>query len=125
MGSLSITVTLPWPSPKLTPNFKRRNHWSKYRSAAASYRQACFWQARESLGRSRFASLERIEISFFPPDLRHRDDDGMIGQFKSGRDGLASAIGIDDKYFRPSYSFHPPHRPDGKIVVTLTGEAVA
>ena len=123
MGSLSITITLPWPSPKLTPNFKRRNHWSKYRKTAKAYRNTCFALTKEVLGRQRFATLDLIEIEFFPPDLRGRDDDGMIGQFKNGRDGVAEAIGIDDKHWRPTYHFNPPHRPDGKIVVTITGEA--
>ena len=125
MGSLSITVTLPWPSPKLTLNFKRRHHWSKYYETARAYKATCFALTKKVLGRQRFAALDLVEIDFFPPDLRARDDDGMIGQFKNGRDGVADAIGIDDKHFRPAYRFHPPHRPDGKIVVTMNGEAMA
>lgn len=121
LAPLSITVTLPWPSHKLTPNFKRRNHWSKYRKTAKAYRATCFALTRETLGRRIMALLDGVEINFFPPDLRARDDDGMIGQFKAGRDGVADAIGIDDKHWHPIYHFHPPHRPDGKIIVTLNG----
>jgi crossover junction endodeoxyribonuclease RusA len=39
-------------------------------------------------------------LDFYPPDRRHRDDDNMIASFKAGRDGLALALGIDDKRFR-------------------------
>lgn len=38
-------------------------------------------------------------IDFYPPDKRHRDDDNMAAAFKSGRDGLADALKIDDKRF--------------------------
>ena len=38
-------------------------------------------------------------IDFYPPDRRARDDDNMIASFKSGRDGIADALGIDDKRF--------------------------
>ncbi len=39
-------------------------------------------------------------IDFYPPDRRHRDDDNMIAAFKSGRDGLADALKVNDKRFR-------------------------
>jgi crossover junction endodeoxyribonuclease RusA len=39
-------------------------------------------------------------IDFYPPDRRQRDDDNMIAAFKSGRDGLAQAFGVNDKRFR-------------------------
>lgn len=39
-------------------------------------------------------------VDFYPPDRRHRDDDNLIASFKAGRDGIALALGIDDKRFR-------------------------
>jgi crossover junction endodeoxyribonuclease RusA len=35
-------------------------------------------------------------LTFCPPDRRRRDDDNLVAAFKSGRDGLAEALGIDD-----------------------------
>jgi crossover junction endodeoxyribonuclease RusA len=45
---------------------------------------------------------ERIAmwLDFYPPDRRARDDDNIIASFKHGRDGVALALGIDDKRFR-------------------------
>lgn len=117
---LTIHITMAWPDKALTPNSKRSSHWSKYRKIAAAYRAACFWDAKQALGRNRFTSLPKIFIEFHPPDLRHRDDDGMIGAFKNGRDGVADAIGFDDRLWRPTYTFHPPHRPKGQVVMALT-----
>ena len=118
MGVL-IEITLPWPPLTLMPNAKRRAHWSSYSKDAKSYREACWALARKALGRKLFASCPAVEINFYPPDARNRDDDGMIGAFKNGRDGIADAIRWDDKHWRPQYHFHPPHRPDGKVVVVL------
>lgn len=117
---MSITVTLPWPPANLTPNAKRRLHWSKYRGDAKEYRNTCFWLAKEAMGRLRFAAPPSVSIEFHPPEARHRDADGMIGAFKNGQDGIAEAIGHDDRHWRPVHSFHAPHRPHGKVVVILT-----
>lgn len=39
-------------------------------------------------------------MTFYPPDRRYRDDDNMISAFKHGRDGVALALGVDDRRFR-------------------------
>jgi crossover junction endodeoxyribonuclease RusA len=38
-------------------------------------------------------------LEFYPPDRRPRDDDNMVASFKAGRDGIAQAMGINDKRF--------------------------
>ncbi|KPB75963.1 Uncharacterized protein AC505_3618 [Pseudomonas syringae pv. maculicola] len=40
-----------------------------------------------------------LSLEFIPPDRRRRDDDNCIAAFKSGRDGVAQALGIDDSRF--------------------------
>jgi crossover junction endodeoxyribonuclease RusA len=81
----------------------------------------CFWLAKEAKGRQAVGLPERIAIDFFPPDALHRDDDNMIGAFKHGRDGIAAALGHDDRHWRNKVTntFHPPFRPNGKIVVQI------
>lgn len=32
-------ITLPWPDPRLFPNWKRANHWTKYRGAEKAARE--------------------------------------------------------------------------------------
>ncbi|KQM58771.1 hypothetical protein ASE65_10430 [Sphingomonas sp. Leaf16] len=59
-----------------------------------------------------------MTIRFVPPDHRRRDDDGMIGAFKHGRDGIADALGVDDHSFRPTYEFAEPEKP-GRVVVEI------
>ena len=89
-------IELPWPPKELSPN--ARVHWSKKSKAAKKYRAACHVLCLQAgvkapVGRA-FLALE-----FVPPDRRRRDDDNCLASFKSGRDGLADALGIDDSNF--------------------------
>ena len=113
---MTTVVNLPWPPACLSPNAKRRLHWRVYHGPAKAYRELC-WALTLATG----AKGRLLAITFYPPDRRGRDDDSMIGQYKHGRDGVADALGIDDKHFRPSYLFASPC-PPGRIEVRI-GEA--
>lgn len=95
-------IRLPWPPRELSPN--ARVHWSKRSKAAAAYRSECGWIVRAAIAKApdfKPPDSERIAlwIDFFPPDRRHRDDDNLLAAFKAGRDGIADALGINDKRF--------------------------
>lgn len=119
-------IELPWPPKELTPNAKRRKHWSAYRGKASRYREGCYWLTVAYLRAEGLAiqpsGLVIRSITFYPPDRRRRDDDGMIGAFKSGRDGVADALGVDDHKFRPNYHFAEPVK-DGRVTIVI-GEGV-
>ena len=89
-------LLLPWPPKVLSPN--ARSHWAAKSKAAKAYRNACFLLCRQAalpmpMGRA------LLSLEFIPPDRRRRDDDNCIAAFKSGRDGVAEALGIDDSRF--------------------------
>jgi crossover junction endodeoxyribonuclease RusA len=109
-------ITLPWPPKELSPN--ARIHWAKKSKAAKNYRHMCKILTMQSKIKIDWEGMICVYIDFYPPDKRHRDDDNMIASFKSGRDGIAEALGIDDKRFR----IHPFVKDEigGKVVVTLT-----
>lgn len=95
-------LRLPWLPKELSPN--ARVHWSKRSKAAAAYRKECGWIVRAAIINHpdfRAPDSERIAlwIDFFPPDRRHRDDDNLLAAFKAGRDGIADALGVNDKRF--------------------------
>ena len=91
-------IDLPWPPSILNPN--RIAHWTKKAEAKKQYRNDCFWLAK-SIPQPVFADGKiNISLIFHPPDNRKRDDDNYISAFKSGRDGIADAWGIDDHRFR-------------------------
>ena len=97
---MTYKVTLPWPPKELSPN--ARTHWRKKAPITKAYKHACWALAMEArLPDFEWDGVSRVHvwIDFYPPDRRHRDDDNCISSFKAGRDGLALALGIDDRHF--------------------------
>lgn len=111
------TVTLPWPPKQLSPN--ARTHWRAKAPITKAYRAECAWLCKAAkLTAPETDGRIHLWIDFYAPDRRHRDDDNLVASFKSGRDGIADALGIDDKRF----VCHPFVRDEigGKVVVRLT-----
>lgn len=112
-----MNVTLPWPPKDLSPN--SRIHWSRRSKAAKAYRRACHVLTLEAGIRGvDWTGDIHLWIDFYPPDRRHRDDDNMIAAFKAGRDGMADAMGLDDKRFR----IHPYVKDEigGMVKIRIT-----
>ncbi len=98
------TVTLPWPPKDLSPN--ARVHWAKLAKVKRAYRHACRTLALQAgLGAAFEGGLSPMHVSlvFYPPDRRQRDQDNMLAAMKSGLDGLADAMRIDDRKFRTTF----------------------
>lgn len=118
-----MAIVLPWPHKNLTPNAKRRLHWSKYQPHTKRARNDAFlltkgWIARHPDARVDPDNSLALRVSFYPPDRRRRDHDGMIGTIKAAMDGISSALGVDDNQFRISYHFHEPEAP-GRVEVEI------
>lgn len=112
-----MNVTLPWPPKELNPNF--RAHWSRRSKAAKAYRRACHVLTLEAGIRGvDWEGDIHLWIDFYPPDRRHRDDDNMVAALKAGRDGMADAMGLDDKRFR----IHPYVKDEigGMVKIRIT-----
>ena len=93
-----MEVMLPWPTKMLSPN--ARAHWAAKSKASKSYRTECAWITKAAGLRIDWCGIVHVWITFYPPDRRHRDDDNLIAAFKSGRDGIADALSINDKRMR-------------------------
>lgn len=120
-----MKVVLPWPDRRLSPN--ARVHWAvKHGVKAKARRDACYL-AYDAMPaglrevRSGFAGEGPIvfQVTFYPPDARQRDDDNMIGSFKAARDGIADALGVNDRRFRPEYRIENPCKP-GRVEVWIS-----
>lgn len=125
-----LEITLPWPPRALNPN--SRGHWSKKAKAAEMYRYSCKIISLETIQAQKYDAKAlhalvvgghelHVSLDYYPPNRRARDDDNIIAAFKSGRDGLADALGIDDCNFR----IHPfLHRDEvvngGEVRVGIT-----
>ena len=114
-------IELPWPPSILSPN--NRSHWARKLGPKQSYRLDCFMLTKGYLTSARHWRPSPdcplpVKITFCPPDRRHRDDDNMIASFKSGRDGMCDALGINDRLLRPEYHFSDPIR-GGSVIVEV------
>lgn len=109
-------VTFGWPPRECSPNW--RGHWQKRAKAAKSYKNACWALAKEAKLTVDWEGQVHLFITFNKPSRRPMDDDNLIASFKAGRDGLALALGIDDKRF----VCHPfvSDRIAGSVVVRLS-----
>ena len=101
---MQFEVTLGWPPRELSPNAKL--HWAVKRRHTQRYREACYWQALCDgiKPNHHYAPPISIHLRFIPPDGRHRDEDNMIASCKAALDGLADALGVNDREFRLSHS---------------------
>lgn len=100
-----MQVIFPWPPKEVSPN--KRLYWSVVARAKKSYRQICWALALEAKIKVSTTGEEPIllGVTFFQPDRRHRDEDNMIASMKSGLDGLADALKVNDKRFKCAWTF--------------------
>jgi crossover junction endodeoxyribonuclease RusA len=111
-----IKFDLPWPSNQLSRN--ARLHWAVRAKAVRHARSEA-----ERIAKGHCKPLEgRIlfVLEFFPPDRRWYDDDGLLDRMKSARDGIADALGVDDRRFVTQFSVSDTVVKGGKVSVTIS-----
>lgn len=113
-------IVLPWPPAALSPN--SRGHWRSRQRAAKSSRELA-WAATINAGWVA-PSTPRIHlwIDFYPPTKRIPDDDNMLARCKGYRDGIADALGVDDRLFVSHPFVRNEARKGGEVRIRLTGE---
>lgn len=120
-----LELTLPWPSKDLSPN--QRVHWARKAKAAKAARADAQLLARAAGWHRMILPPGRLHLwlDFYPPTRRSVDDDNMLSRCKAYRDGLADALGIDDKRFISHPFVQPEPRKGGQVVIKITGESNA
>lgn len=99
-----MEITFPWPPRQLNPN--HHCHWRVKARFAKAYRHA--WRLLALQAKAKVADELKNEpleivVTFHPPDRRVRDRDNCISSIKSGMDGLADALRMNDRHFVPDY----------------------
>jgi crossover junction endodeoxyribonuclease RusA len=121
--AVGATIELPFPDKILWPNgrghrmakhraFQKHKTWAYHAALAAQV--PCL---QEAIGNDwRFSWC----VTFYPKTRHPVDDDNARASLKAYQDGIAKAIGIDDKLFAaPRIQWGEPVK-GGKIVVSLT-----
>lgn len=97
-----LTIILPWPDMSLMPNRKNGKHWGSTQAAKVRARQDGYFAAKAACTNPlNLPDRIPLSIDFIGPDRRARDIDNMLACIKPQIDGIAQALGIDDKRFRP------------------------
>jgi len=116
---LTYEIELPWPGPLLSPN--SRPHWAALARAKKAYRSRC-----RAIGQGQGLSIVKnaakavlVHLEFIPPDKRARDWDNLVASMKSGLDGLADAMGVDDSKWRLSFDVAGETVKGGLVVVRV------
>ena len=95
-----MKITLPYPPSVLNPNKSSREHWGTISKKKKQYRKDCFNEAKvQGVKRIKTERLY-VHLAFYPLSRIQPDDDNAGSSFKAGRDGLADALGIDDKVMK-------------------------
>ena len=98
-----LTITFSWPDKKLWPNDKNGKAWMSYQAEKVRARDEGYWSTKKALGANSIQLQSRTptKVTFVFPDRRNRDIEGCIGAIKHHIDGIAKALGVDDRIFRP------------------------
>lgn len=114
-----MNIELPWPPASLSGHAK--GHWRSKSSPTAKHRE---WarlatKAAGVIGIPISGDI-RILVTFYPPDNRS-DRVNFPNRIKPYWDGIADALGVNDRRFLPSYQFAEPEKGSGRVVFSILG----
>lgn len=100
---MELEIILPWPAPGLFPNRKNGRHWALTQSLKKKAQADGYLAALAARGGDKTALPIPLAMSivFNAPSARLADLDNLLASQKPAIDGIAKALGIDDKHFRP------------------------
>lgn len=113
-----MQITLAWPPAELSPN--SRLHWARAAKAKKAYRRACAIEAIAQGVQRTTAPRLHLALEFVPPTRRMPDADNLLARMKSGIDGLADVLGLDDRHWEFSISRSEIPIKGGIVRVTIT-----
>lgn len=117
----TITIELPFPHPKLNPN-QAHGGWRTTENLRVVAKEIGYGQGLLALETQTFTPSDKhaLQITFYPPDRRHRDADNLHASMKHYLDGICQALGINDRSFRKvTLQFGEVQKP-GAVTVEIT-----
>jgi len=117
----SLRIQTGWPSSNLSPN-GRPNRWQKAKSLRQAKNEGFIATlSAKPVGFQFGPGPLKVTIHAQPPIKRERDDDNIVASAKPFRDGIAAALGIDDKRFENQpVQWQEPKRP-GRLIFEVEG----
>ena len=114
-----MIITLPFPPAALSGH--NNGHWRDNAKLVATLRAEAFHLTRNAMKAQPCVIPETgdilLSIRFVPPDNRG-DRLNFPNRFKPLADGIAEALGVNDKRFLPAIAYCAPGKP-GHVEVTI------
>jgi crossover junction endodeoxyribonuclease RusA len=117
-----MRIELNFPSADLFPNRAKGRHWSATYEHKTRERTEAYLLTKQAKNKAKWEWNEKqieIHLTFEMPDKRHRDIDNCLAASKSALDGVAEALGVDDKFFNPLCIFREQREKPGKLIVEI------
>lgn len=115
-----LIIEIAWPNADLSPN-ARVHHMALHRVKKTA-RNDAYWATKYVLPLSwKHDGTSEIILRqvAHPPDRRHYDRDNLDSRLKAARDGIADALGVNDRLLRPTgIEWGEPIR-GGRILITV------
>lgn len=124
---MTLHIELPWPSADPSPNARINpfaHHTAKRKAKNAAWGLTKAIMGPLGIAAGSFIGPTKITYVFHPAIERARDDDNFAGRMKAARDGIALALGVDDKTFTQQPVVFGPKRKPACVVVTVEPSAV-
>lgn len=119
----ALHIEFAYPPRQLSPN-TGVHHMTRHRFKKAA-RTTAFWETRIKLGRDKFehdGGEIPVRVTWHQVQGKPAPDaDNALATVKAHLDGIAEALGVDDKHFRPSIVLGEP-TPGGRVVITVGGD---
>lgn len=117
---MSLSATFDWPPKALSPN--ARIHWAKKAKAVKGYRKDCHILAMMQKLAVDWEGPIHLFIVLIPPSKRRYDMDNALAALKSGLDGVADALEVNDSRFR-IHAAMGLSTPPGRVSITVSRDA--
>ena len=116
-----IEINLPWIDTALLPNRANGRNWRATASAKKDAKQTGKFEARRSCAIGVIDPLtdHSLHIIFRPPRIPGPDVDGVLSAMKPMLDGIAEALGVNDRRFNPIMITRGPTVKGGSITVLI------
>ena len=123
-----LIVKLPFPAAELFPNRNNGKHWTatfqaKERDKLEGW--AATREAMDAVGPQEWPEHISLYLLYMTPDKRHRDADNMLAASKALIDGMAEALGVNDKRFKPVTVDWVHHEKPGALIASIGFEIVS
>lgn len=115
-----MKIELDFPPPELFPNRSKGKHWTVTHAKKTAYRENSAWLTKYQMKDWKPTDGQiKVTITFVMPDKRLRDTDNCLAAAKAGLDGMADALGVNDRQFQPVIVYREHGDKPGKMIVFL------